>query len=532
MSQQYSIVANIVAKTDQFVNAMNDASNKSNELAKNFADKTKAIGDGFTKVGKSLTAKVTLPLAAVGALAVKSSMDFESAFAGVRKTVDATEEEFTALSDGIRNMAKEIPAAATEIAGVAEAAGQLGIKKEAILGFTRTMVDLGVATNMSSEEAATALARLANITGMNQADFDKLGSSVVALGNNFATTEGEIVAMALRLSGAGSQIGMSEADILGLSAALSSVGIEAEMGGSALSKAMIRMQVAATTGYSKMNELTDKTGYSIRELQLMASNTPKAFTLLAESLSMTKLELTSMIKAGADLESFSKIAGTTSDQFVKMFQDDAVGALGAFINGLGNAEAAGDTAINMLEEMGISEVRLRDSLLRAGNASELFSDAIDLSNNAWKENVALTNEAEERYKTTTSQFTIFLNLLKDLGITIGGIIVPLLVKMMESLKPVIEKFANMSETTQRTIIIFGGIVAAIGPLLLIFGTLISSISSISSIVSFFGVLSGALAAAGGASAVFGGALALLTGPIGPVNNIRYYSIDCWYCCIG
>src|SRR5690606_8832413 len=112
------------------------------------------------------------------------AIDFETAFAGVRKTVDATESEFAELETGIREMAKEIPVAATEIAGVAEAAGQLGIEKENILEFTRTMVDLGVATNMSSDQAATSLARLANITQMPQSEFDRLGSTIVELGNN------------------------------------------------------------------------------------------------------------------------------------------------------------------------------------------------------------------------------------------------------------------------------------------------------------------------------------------------------------
>ena len=182
-------------------------------------------------------------------------------------------------------MAKQLPASAAEIAGVAEAAGQLGIKTENILGFTRVMIDLGVSTNLSADQAATALARLANITGMSQNDFDRLGSTIVDLGNNLATTEAEIVEMGLRLAGAGSQIGLTEAQIMSFAGALSSVGIEAEAGGSAFSKVMVDMQLAVETNSER-------------------------------------------------LQDFAKVAGMSAEEFKKAFQEDAAGAIIAFIKDL------------------------------------------------------------------------------------------------------------------------------------------------------------------------------------------------------
>lgn len=391
--------------------------------------KLKDVGEKMTDVGKNLSKKVTAPIVGLGTVATKSAIDFESAFAGVRKTVDATEEEFTRLEKGIRNMAKEIPSSATEIAAVAEAAGQLGIKTENILEFTRVMIDLGEATNLSADQAASALAQFANITQMSQKDFDKLGSTIVALGNNLATTEADIVSMGQRLAGAGAQIGLTEAEIMSFAAALSSVGIEAEAGGSAFSKVMVNMQLAVETNSKK-------------------------------------------------LQDFASVAGMSAEEFKKSFEEDAAGAILAFIQGLGNAEEKGMSAIKILDDMGISEVRLRDALLRASGASDVFTEALNLGTQAWEENNALTKEAEQRYQTTESQIQIAKNTLQDAGITIGEIVMPHVLDLVEGIKETADKFSKLSPQTQENIVKIGLLAAAIGPLLVVVGTLAKSIGNI------------------------------------------------------
>lgn len=113
---------------------------------------------------------------------VEASIQFESAMAGVKKTTDLSEEELSAMGNTFQKLSLEIPITANELAGIAESAGQLGIQKESITGFTQTMANLGVATNLTSEEAATLLARFANVTGMEPDKYENLGSTVVALG--------------------------------------------------------------------------------------------------------------------------------------------------------------------------------------------------------------------------------------------------------------------------------------------------------------------------------------------------------------
>jgi len=223
---QLATMENELKKTTAELERQTSMWYKLSQSAQEVGENLKKVGDKIADVGKSLSTKITAPIVGLGTLATKSAIDFESAFAGVRKTVDATEEQFAQLERGIRDMSKEIPVSATAIAGVAEAAGQLGIQTENILSFTRVMIDLGEATNLSAEEAASALAQFANITQMSQKEFDRLGSTIVALGNNLATTERDIVNMGQRLAGAGAQIGLTEAQIMSFAAALSSVGIK------------------------------------------------------------------------------------------------------------------------------------------------------------------------------------------------------------------------------------------------------------------------------------------------------------------
>ncbi|KRN84177.1 hypothetical protein IV75_GL000885 [Carnobacterium maltaromaticum] len=457
----------------------NDSFYRAGTSLQSFSEQGMKSADTAMAVGK----KWSVAGAAVGAVALfgaKAAIDYESAFASVTKTVDGTTAELDKLSDGIRQMALEVPTSAADLAELAAVAGQLGIKTENIESFTRTIADLGVATNLSGEEGASMLAKFANITKMDQGDFSRLGSSIVELGNNFATTEADITAMAMRLAGAGNQVGMSEADILGLSAALSSVGIEAEMGGSAVSKIIVQMQLASAKGqdaFKGLQEVAERNGIAWESVSAAVANGGKELTNMSSAMGLGNKGLAELYKNAEDakvsLEDFGYVAGMSGDDFAKAFQEDAVGALGSFIEGLGNASDKGTTAIEMLDNMGISEVRLRDAMLRAGGASELFAGAIETSNKAWGENTALTDEAETRYETMASKIQMAKNKITDLAIEFGAQLLPALADALEASEPLIESIKNMvksfteaSPATKKFILAVGGIAVFGGPALM------------------------------------------------------------------
>ena len=443
------------------------------------------FGEGTEKVGQNLKVAST---AAAGALAGAgtAAVQFEAAFAGVKKTSDEVFDangkcvySYQQLEDGIRSMAKEIPASTTEISEVAEAAGQLGIKTQDVLGFTRVMIDMGNSTNLSAEDAATSIAKFANITGLAadtsmSADekYKKMGSTIVDLGNNYATTEADIMNMATNLASAGTQVGMSESDILALATALSSVGMEAQAGGTAFSKALIEMQLAVETNSDSLKDWAD-------------------------------------------------VAGMSTSEFSKRFKEDATGALEAFIEGLSKCGGESDSAIKVLNDMGITETRMRDALLRSANASDVFTSAIDTGKNAWEENTALTNEANKRYETTASKLSIMKNNLYDAGITLGNIFLPMIAEGTQKITGLAQKIDDLDGGQQRMILGIMGIVAVLSPLLIGIGKVSIGISSViglgTKISGLFAGTAVAAAEAGtaaeGAGVAMAGAGGVALGPI-------------------
>ncbi|MEG2623370.1 MAG: phage tail tape measure protein, partial [Clostridia bacterium] len=305
-----------------------------------------------------------------------SSVAFESAMTGVAKTTDMTDAELKAMAGQIKELSTIIPVTTTELAGIGEVAGQLGIQKENLLDFSEVMAQLATSTTMTSEEAATMLAQFANITQMDPSYYSNLGSTIVDLGNNYATTEQKITDMSQGIAASASLAGMSEADIAGLSAAVTSLGIETAAGSTSMSKMITDINTAVETGKG----LTD----------------------------------------------FALVANMTCADFSKAWGEDAASALAQFVTGLNDTERNGRSATVILSELGITEARLQRMVLSLAGSGNLMNRALSTANTAWSENTALQNEASKRYATTESQMSMLSNAFGNLKIAIGDNFTPVL----------------------------------------------------------------------------------------------------------
>ena len=444
--------------------------NESGTKFQTFGDRMQKVGEAFSKTGDFFTKSVTTPILAGTGLVLKAAIDYESAFAGVKKTVNEAVDangkvtvSYNDLSNGIRKMSKELPASAVQIANVAEVAGQLGIKTEDVLSFSKTMIDLGESTNLSAENAATAIAKIANITGLTSDEYRRFGSSVTALGNNFATTESDIVEMTNRLASAGTLAGLTNQEILGLATAMSSVGIQAEAGGTAMTQTLTAITAAVATG-------------------------------------------------GEDLRKFAKVAGVSSEEFATTWKTKPVKALQGFIKGLGTLKDRGYDATLVLADMQLDGIRQANMLKSLALASDTMTDAVDLSNKAWEENSALTIEANKRYETTESKLKILKNQVTDTAIEFGGPLVDALRDGLEASKPLIQgaadlakAFSSLDKEQQQNIIKWGAMLVAVGPVNKILGSTFSLVGGVSKgfggLLKTLGKTAGFLNAAKGIKAV-------------------------------
>lgn len=324
-----------------------------------------------------------------------ASIEFESAMTGVSKTTDMSASELEAMSQAVMKLSTEIPITTTELANVMEVAGQLGISKDNLLDFSTTMSMLATATTMTADEAATMLAQFANITQMDPSQYSNLASAVVDLGNNYATTEQKIIDMGQGIAAAGSLAGMSEADMMGLSAAVTSLGIETAAGSTSMSKLISKLNMAVETGDG--------------------------------------------------LEDFASVAGMSASQFAEAWGNDAANALATFITGLNDVERNGASASVILNDLGITETRMQRMILSLAGSGDLMSNAIRDANEAFRENTALSAEAEKRYATTESRLKMLSNAANNVKISVGDALTPMIASVADGLTGVLEPVAEFIE---------------------------------------------------------------------------------------
>lgn len=460
--------------------------------------KLESVGATVKKFGRGITTYIATPLLALGGKSYGLSKEYESELMQVMKVAEGTDEQYEQFKQSMLEHSQEMPITYQELLRGAASGAKMGIPIDDLEGFTVVMAKLDTATDLSAESASESVAKITGVLDVGADNLTNMGSAIVALGNNFATNESNIVDYTYRMMSTGDAVNMAAADVMGFGAALHASGIEAEAGGSAWSKLMKSMEVSAQVS-EKMDGVLQKTGKSLREMELMASNSPKDFKGIAESFGLTTKELNGYLKAAVSLEDYAGIAGVTTDQFKKMWASDPTEMMLRFVEGLGGIKD--ESAVGILNDMGLTEVRLSNAILAAAGAQELFRSAIETSRKAWDENTALDKEYNMFASTTEAQDKMLANkganAMANYGDTVAEALEPIKTKISE----VIEAFGNLDKNAQSVLVSSTAYATAGGGIIWALGAVIEKAGVIT---SFFGKHpGGAVLALGLTSAALG-----------------------------
>ncbi len=335
------------------------------------------------------------------ALAVKSYIDLETAMVGVRKTTGMTAEETEVLEKAIVDLSQEMPVAATKLAGIAEVAGQLGIQgTEDILKFTETVAQMAIATELTEEDAALALAKISNIFGRPITDVDKLGSAINELSNTTAASSSGIVSAVVRVGGSAASLGVLEETVLGMSATLIAMGEAPERAGTKLRSAFDQI-------IKKVDEASEFMGID----------------------------------------------------FKKALEEDANGAIMSLIQKLSEIESPVErqqTAMELFGTVGASAITKL-----TGNMPDLITN-IGAASEQLKTGVSLQEEYDVAADSTASHLDLLKNNFMAISIELGKVFIPLLRDyLIPFLKKLTDFWDNLSEGQKKAIGIVLGIAAAL-----------------------------------------------------------------------
>ncbi|WP_029896811.1 phage tail tape measure protein [Desulfohalovibrio reitneri] len=311
---------------------------------------------------------------------VTSFAELDSGLIGVSKTTGITGKSLDDLGRDILDLSKTLPTSKAQLLAIAQAAGQLGVEGAAnILEFTDTVAKLELATDMAGEAAAMQLARLLSVSREAADGVDELGAVIVSLGNSMEATESQIAKNALRVAQSSSVYNVASHESAALGATLKAMGVEAELGGSAVGRTMRTLDQALRQG-------------------------------------------------GDALHALEELTGRTGEQLRKAFGENSVSVLQMFLEGLRQVKARGGDVAASLEQFGLKGQEVLQVLPALALGSDKLARALALANEQVEKGTALDEEALAASKSFTAQMTMAGNVIDTVAATMGRELAPAVVR--------------------------------------------------------------------------------------------------------
>ncbi|WP_394743306.1 phage tail tape measure protein [Natronococcus roseus] len=351
------------------------------------------------------------------------------------------------LDGAIRDMAESIPIATSELANIATEASRFGIEgTENVEQFTETVAQMATATDLSTDEAGEAFAKLADLTQTPIEDIDQLGSSVNELANNAATSASEIVSNMMNSASSLQNLGAQETEIAGLAAS--------------------------------MNEMYDD-----------ASNAGTALQRIGEEMMDPR-----------NVEGLAEAFGVNVDEFERMRDEDPtemIQSMAAMMN------EGGDQA-DILRET-LTSVS-RTGLNNLGNNLEDTEDNLNMAADAFEENASIQREFETASDALSASVQILRNTVNNIAIDIGREFIPAIRTATEATQSVLSAFSDLTgagyATEAAIALVTTGVAGAVAAFQAFAPALGVSVSSLGALATALAPIAGLIAGVTAAASAF------------------------------
>lgn len=433
--------------------AQSEADTTSKNIATKIGNNFQSVGKSLTSVGTTLTKNVTVPLAGIATVGLKTASDFESAMSNVKAISGATGEEFDELRQKAIDLGGSTAFSATEVADAMTEMAKAGWNTEQIIAGMGGVLDAAAASGESLGTVSTIVADAITGFGMEAAESTRVADLLTQAANAGTIGINDLGESFKYIAPVAGSMGLSIEDVTTALSAMSMSGIKGSQAGTSLRGVLTRMV-----------KPTDQVAAAMDELGIVLTNSDGTFKSLDQILSEMRgsfSDLTDEQKTyyAATLAGQEGMSGLLSLLNISQEEYDKIAA-------------SMDNATGVAQE---TAAVMRDNL--AADVEELGGS------------------------------------LESLAITLAEHIIPHLRTFVQWLTELVGKFAALDPETQKTILKFAGIAAVIGPVILILGKLVTGIGSI---ISAFGKLKAAIPAIKGGLVAIKGAIAGISAPVAAV----------------
>ena len=481
--------------------AVGEAKKISKEL-----EQTAKIGKNFSKVGKAATKFITLPIAGAAAASAKLAVDFGNSMAKVSTIADTTKVPIDQLKSGIMDLSSKTGLSATDLNEALYETLSAGVDTASAIDFLGTATKAAKGGFTDTATAVDGLTTVLNSYGLKASEADNIANQMLITQNLGKTTFGELASAVGKVTPIASSLGVKTEELFSSLASTTAQGLDTAESVTALKAAMSNIIKPTTEAKKAAESLGIEFNVStlqtkgwmpfLKDLNEQLRKSSPVYDELCGKYQKTTLRMMELEKAGKknseEYKNLSKSAKGTKDE-MEILAQAADSPIGAFGTMFGSIE-------------GLNSVLM----LTSDNGMNLYNESMK----QMKENTTALDDAFNKMdKTPGAEMRKALNEIKNIGIDIGDIVVPVIRDVLAKVKDLAQGFRDLSPEAKEHIVRIGVAAAAMGPLLSVTGKVIKAYTTIKPLLVGASVATKGL---GAAASVAGGAggLGVLAGGIG------------------